>query len=37
MSETQLNVSTFLPDLAQGAAKLGADLTEQQSLLLMQF
>ena len=37
MSPTQLDVSTFLPDLAQGAAKLGADLTEQQSLRLMQF
>jgi 16S rRNA (guanine527-N7)-methyltransferase len=37
MSLTQLDVSTFLPDLAQRAAKLGADLTEQQSLRLMQF
>jgi 16S rRNA (guanine527-N7)-methyltransferase len=37
MSPTQLDISTFLPNLAQGAAKLGADLTEQQSLRLMQF
>jgi 16S rRNA (guanine527-N7)-methyltransferase len=37
MSETQLKASTFLPDLSQGAAKIGADLTEQQSLLLLQF
>jgi 16S rRNA (guanine527-N7)-methyltransferase len=37
MSPTQLDISPFLPNLAQGAAKLGADLTEQQSLRLMQF
>lgn len=37
MSPTQLDISTFLPNLAQGAAKLGADLTEQQSLRLIQF
>ena len=37
MSPTQLDISTFLPNLSQGAAKLGADLTEQQSLRLMQF
>jgi 16S rRNA (guanine527-N7)-methyltransferase len=37
MSETQLNLLKLLPDLAQGAAELGADLTEQQSSLLLQF
>ena len=37
MSETQLKVSSFLPDLTQSAAKIGVNLTERQSLLLLQF
>jgi 16S rRNA (guanine527-N7)-methyltransferase len=37
MSETQLNLIKLLPDLVQGAAELGAGLTEQQSTLLLQF
>lgn len=37
MSETQLNLIKLLPDLVEGAAELGAHLTEQQSSLLLQF
>jgi len=37
MSETQLNLLKLSPVLVQGAAELGADLTEQQSALLLQF
>lgn len=37
MSETQLNLIKLLPELAQGAAALGAHLTEQQSSQLLQF
>lgn len=37
MSDTQLNLVKLLPALAEGAAQLGAHLTDQQNLLLLQF
>lgn len=37
MSETQVNLIKLLPDLVEGAAELGAHLTDQQSSLLLNF
>lgn len=37
MAESKNNFTDFLPDLTQGAAELGVVLTEQQSLLLLQY